>query len=39
MASLKEDLARKQELMEERDRGQAAELALKEVLERVKTAK
>lgn len=37
--SLKEDLARKQEVMEERDRGQAAELALKEVLESVKAAK
>lgn len=38
-ASLKEDLARKQEVTEERDRGQAAELALKEVLESVKAAK
>lgn len=38
-ASLKEDLVRKQEALEERDRGQAAELALKEVLESVKAAK
>lgn len=38
-APVKEDLARKQEALEERDRGRAAELALKEVLESVKAAK
>ena len=37
--SLKEGLARKQEALEERDRGRAAELALREVLESVKAAK
>lgn len=36
---LKEDLARKQEVLEQRDRGQAAELALMEVIESVKAAK
>lgn len=38
-SSLKEDFIRKQDALEERDRGQAAELALKEVLESVKAAK
>ena len=37
--SVKEDLTRRQRVLEERDRGQAAELALKEVLENVKSAK
>ena len=38
-ASIKEDLTRRQRAVDERDRGQAAELALKEVLENVKSAK
>lgn len=38
-SSAKEHMTRKQEIMEERDRGLAAELALKEVLESVKAAK
>lgn len=37
-ASLKEDFGRKQDAQEERDRGRAAELALKELLENVKAA-
>lgn len=38
-ASIKEDLSRRQSSLEERDRGRAAELALKEVLESVKAAR
>lgn len=38
-ASVKEDLTRKQDALEERDRGQAAELALREVLGSVRAAK
>ena len=38
-ASWKEDFTRKQDAQEERDRGRAAELALKEVLESVRAAK
>lgn len=37
-ASVKEDLTRKQDALEERDRGQAAELALREVLGSVRAA-
>ena len=37
--SVKEDLSRKQDAMEERDRGRAAELALREVLGSVRAAK
>lgn len=39
MGFIKEDLTRRQRNVEERDRGQAAELALKEVLESVRSAK
>ena len=38
-ASTKEEIARKQDALEEKERGRAAELALKEVLESVKAAK
>ena len=38
-ASIKEELTRRQTGLEERDRGRAAELALKEVIESVKAAK
>lgn len=38
-ASVKEDLTRKQDALEERDRGRAAELALREVLGSVRAAK
>jgi hypothetical protein len=38
-SSLKEDFVRKQDALEERDRGRAAELALREVLESVRAAK
>ena len=38
-ASIKEELTRRQTGLEERDRGRAAELALKEVLESLKAAK
>ena len=38
-ASIKEELTRRQTGLEERDRGRAAELALKEILESVKAAK
>jgi hypothetical protein len=38
-SSLKEDFVRRQDALEERDRGRAAELALREVLESVKAAK
>lgn len=38
-ASVKEDLTRRQTGLDERDRGQAAELALKEVLESLKAAR
>ena len=38
-ASTKEEILRKQDALEERERGRAAELALREVLESVKSAK
>ena len=38
-ASQKNDLLRRQKALEERDRGRAAELALKEVLDSVRAAK
>lgn len=38
-SSIKEDLTRRQRGLDERDRGQAAELALKEVLENVRSAR
>ena len=38
-ASIKEELTRRQTGLEERDRGRAAELALKEILESMKAAK